>query len=244
MSPNRIFICDVPLDCVDMTSAVSYLDSIIQENKKSSVYAVNPEKIIFANRNVDIKNILSSAGLLIPDGIGVVIAAKLQGIKIKERVPGCELAVKLCELAEKNGYRVFLLGAKEETNLAAYDELIAQFPKLNIAGRRNGYFTEDESDEIVSLINQSNAHIVLVALGSPKQEKWINQYQDAINANILQGVGGTFDVIAGSVKRAPAFWRSIHLEWLYRLLAQPQRIFRQTALPTFVWQIIVRKIRN
>lgn len=244
MHPERIKICDVPLDCVDMKSAVDYIDSVITHGNKCSVFALNPEKVIFANRNNELKGILSNAGLLIPDGIGVVLAAKLQGVKIKERVPGCELAIQLCELAEKNDYSVFLLGAKEETNLLAAEKLIEKYPGLKISGRRNGYFTDEQDSEVVTKINESGAHIVLVALGSPKQEKWVEKHQHEINANILQGVGGTLDVIAGNVKRAPVLWRATHLEWLYRLLSQPQRIFRQTALPTFVWQVLTSKIRN
>ncbi len=244
MQPERIKICDVPLDCVDMKSAVDHLNSVITGGNKCSVFAMNPEKVIFANKNNEIKSILSNAGLLIPDGIGVVLAAKLQGVKIKERVPGCELAVKLCELAEKNNYGVFLLGAKEETNLIASEKLIEKYPGLRISGRNNGYFTDEQNGEIVKKINDSGAHIVLVALGSPKQEKWIEKHQHEINANILQGVGGTLDVIAGNVKRAPSLWRVTHLEWLYRLLSQPQRIFRQTALPTFVWQVLTSKVRS
>jgi N-acetylglucosaminyldiphosphoundecaprenol N-acetyl-beta-D-mannosaminyltransferase len=227
-----------------MKSAVSYLDAVISSNSKCSVFAMNPEKVIFANRNKEIKDILSSAGLLIPDGIGVVLAAKLQGVKTKGRVPGCELAVELCKLAEMNNYGVFLLGAKEETNLAASEKLIEKYPGLIISGRRNGYFKNEDDDQIIETINKSGAHIVLVALGSPKQEKWVEKNQTVINANILQGVGGTFDVIAGNVKRAPTVWRATHLEWLYRLLSQPQRIFRQFALPTFVWQVLTSRIRG
>lgn len=234
----------MPLDCVDMNSAVNYLNAIITGNDKCSVFAMNPEKVIFANRNKVIKDILLSAGLLIPDGIGVVLAARLQGVKTVERVPGCELAVELCQLAEKNNYGIFLLGAKEETNLLASEKLLNKYPGLTISGRRNGYFDSEEDDEIVKAINESGAHIVLVALGSPKQEKWIEKHQANINANILQGVGGTLDVIAGNVKRAPAFWRATNLEWLYRLLAQPQRIFRQSALPAFVWQVLTNRMRG
>ena len=243
MKPERIQICGVPLDCVNMQSAVEFANLKIKDKRKCSIFAVNPEKVVAAHRDDKLKKLLQSSELLIPDGIGVVVAAKFQGADSLSRVPGCELALELCDLAAKNNYGVYLLGAKEETNKLAEEKLLEKFPSLKIVGRRNGYFSDQDYEEIVNDINQSKAHIVLVALGSPKQELWIKSNQAKLNANVLQGVGGTLDVIAGNVNRAPPIWRKVNLEWLYRLLSQPRRLFRQTALPVFVWRVLLNKIK-
>ena len=241
---QRIEICGIPLDCVDMQSAVQFVDKTIRDNEKCSIFAVNPEKVIAARRNEELRNLLASSELLIPDGIGVVLAAKLQGAMINERVPGCELAIELCKLAELNKYKVYLLGASESTNKSAVSKLLDKYPELNIVGQRDGYFSEDERENIINEINQSNANIVLVALGSPKQELWIKSNQSELDANILQGIGGTLDVIAGNVTRAPYIWRKFNLEWLFRLLCQPGRILRQKALPEFIWRVVVEQLKR
>ena len=244
MTPNRVYICGVPLDHVDKASALEYANRIIQNNEKCSIIAINPEKVIAAHRDERFKELLKSSELLIPDGIGMIVAARLQGIKLNGRVPGVELAIELCKLAADRGYGVYLFGATEETSSAAAEMLVNKYPTLRIAGRRNGYFSQEDEEEIMRDINNSNAQIALVALGSPKQELWIKTNQRKLNVNVLQGVGGTLDVIAGNVKRAPAFWRKTNLEWLYRLLTQPRRIFRQTALPAFVWRVIIDRVKN
>ncbi len=244
MKPERVRIFGVPLDCVTMEEAVDYADEIIQNsNSAESVIAVNPEKIIKAHQDESLLNRLNKSGLLIPDGIGAVIAAKLFGLsQTISRVPGSELMPELCNLAANKNYSVFLYGANDEVNQQACENLLKLYPNLNIAGRQHGFVSEAEMAGLIDKINLSKAQILFIALGSPRQEMWMDKYMPQLeHVRICQGVGGTFDVIAGNVKRAPLLFRKLHLEWFYRLACQPKRILRQKALPLFAWKVVCHK---
>ena len=236
MTIERFEILGTPVNCVDMDRAVALSDHLITHSQEAnSILAVNPEKIITAQKNPLIASALHSAALCIPDGIGVVVAARMLGIRHISRVPGSELMPRLCELAAAKGYGIYLFGANESVNQRAAAALLAQYPGLNIAGRDNGYLPESEYPALIERINRSGAKILFVALGSPRQERWIETHrQQLTQVRICQGVGGTMDVIAGEVKRTPLFFRRLSLEWAYRLITQPSRIGRQKALPLFV----------
>ena len=239
MKPKRIEILGVPVDCVTMAGARQYADHVIREGLgPQAVIAINPEKIIKAGADPGLLACIRSAGLLIPDGIGAVFAAKWSGVKEIERVPGSELMPELCALAAENGYGVFLYGAKPEVVEQTADKLARDYPGLKVAGFQHGYLPEEEMPELVERINQSGARIIFIALGSPGQELWMEKYLPQLKVGISQGVGGTFDVICGNVKRAPYIFRKLHLEWFYRLLKQPSRIFRQAALLKFMVNIV------
>ena len=238
MKKSRITVTGVPVDNVDMAGAVNYAEQMIEHGQQCTIFAMNPEKAVAARDNPELFECLSSAGLLIADGIGIILASRLSGISFKERVPGSELMPKLCEMAAKNNYGVFLFGAKEEVNARAADRLADMYPGLTISGRQNGYVSDEETPELIERINESGATLLFVALGSPKQEYWMHKNKDQLDVLVMQGVGGTFDVVAGNVKRAPRLWRAAHLEWLYRLLSQPQRFIRQSRLPAYVWLVI------
>lgn len=216
MSKQRITVTGVPVDNIDMEEAVLHVEQMIVANQKCAIFAMNPEKVIAARDDPVLFKCLSSAELLIADGIGIILASRLNGISFKERVPGSELMPKLCEMASKSGYGIFLFGAKEEVNAQTAARLVEMFPGLKIAGRQNGYVKQEETPDLIDKINASRADLLFVALGSPKQEYWIYQNRDRLNVTAMQGVGGTFDVISGNVRRAPKFWRAMHLEWLYR----------------------------
>lgn len=242
MSPERIEILGVPIDCVNMEQSLEVIDEMVQEGKAKTVIAVNPEKIVKARHDPRLLDLLRSSGLLIPDGIGAVIAAKILSGESVSRVPGSELMPAICERSIKKGYKLFLLGAAPEVNEKAVDVLSRTYPGINIVGHQHGYYSEDEVQSLIESINDSEADILFVALGSPRQELWMEEYLPKLNIKVCQGVGGTFDVIAGNVKRAPALFRRIHLEWLYRLLSQPKRMLRQTALPKFVYLVFRQKL--
>lgn len=238
MTQTRISVTGVPVDNIDMDGVVDHARGVIESGQQCTIFAMNPEKAIAALENSELYECLSAAGLLIPDGIGIILAARLQGISIAERVPGSELMPRLCKMAADRGFGIFLFGAKEDINKKAADRLIARYPGLVIAGRQNGYVADDEMPELIQRINESGAKLLFVALGSPKQEFWMQRHKDRLKVSILQGVGGTFDVISGSVKRAPKLWRTLNLEWLYRLLSQPNRLMRQTRLPAYIWLVL------
>lgn len=243
MNLRRVEVLGVPVDLVDMAGAVAVAEKLLHGERPAAVIAVNPEKVMKARREPRLLEALRAAGLLIPDGIGVVLAARLLGLGRSERVPGSELMPRLCELAAGKGYRVFLYGARPEVNDRAAEVLASRYPGLQIVGRAHGYLDPEESEALPARINESDAQIVFVALGSPHQEYWIHRNLGALTSvRVCQGVGGTFDVIAGRVRRAPAWSRRLHLEWLYRLLSQPARIRRHGALVEFAVAVLRQRL--
>lgn len=242
MGPERIEVLGVPVDCVDMAQSLDAVETMIDGDEAQTLIAVNPEKVIKAQGDPALLQRLRGAGLLIPDGIGVVIAARILQRKWMERVPGSELMPAICGLAAKKGYKVFLFGASPDVNEEAVKVLRSRYPDIQIVGQQHGYLEDGDMQQLVERINASFADVLFVALGSPKQELWMDRYLGQLNVKVCQGVGGTFDVIAGRVKRAPPFFLKFHMEWLYRLLSNPQRLMRQTALPKFAFQVVRAKI--
>ena len=213
-----------------------HINNDIKQNKKSFIVAINPEKILKARQDKKLKKLLNSADYQIPDGIGVVYASKLNKGKIKSRITGIDCMEMLCSMSSEKGYKIFLYGAKEEVVKTAKKKLKEKYENIKIVGTMNGY--EKDEQKIIDAINKSNADIVFVALGSPKQENWILNNKEKINAKIFQGVGGSFDVISGNIKRAPKWMQKIGLEWLYRLIKEPKRIFRQIKLFKFLGLVL------
>lgn len=237
---KRIKVLGAPLDCVSMKDALKQIDVMLQRDQSNTIIALNPEKVIKSQNDSELLSWLNNAGLIIPDGIGVVVAARLlHKVKIS-RVPGSELMPAICERSVEKGYKLFLYGASEETIELTINTLRARFLGIQIVGYQNGYLPEDQMPSLINKINQSQANILFVALGSPRQELWMERYLSRLeNIRVCQGVGGTFDVIAGTVKRAPKLFIAINCEWLYRLLSQPKRLLRQTALPIFAWKVML-----
>jgi len=241
MKPKRVEVLGAPIDCVDMQQALEAVDQMVMGDTPQTVIAMNPEKVIKAQNDAKLCEWFDKAGLLIPDGIGVVVAARLlTGEKIS-RVPGAELMPAICEQSLIKGYKLFLLGASREVNNKAVDVLNQRYEGINIVGNLDGYFDDSDIPELIEEINTSGADVLFVALGSPRQELWMEKYLPMTNVKVCQGVGGTFDVLAGNVKRAPYLFRKLNLEWFYRLMAQPKRLLRQTALPKFAYQLLVAK---
>ncbi len=175
----------------------------------------------------------------------MVIAARLiYGLKI-ERLAGFETFKNICQIAANKSKGIYLFGAKEEISKKAANILEKKYPGLKVAGRSNGYVAENEMDDLIKKINDSKADVLFMALGSPKQEKWFSKYKNSFNnIKICQGVGGSFDVIAGNVKRSPDIWIKYNVEWLYRLLAEPKRIKRQILLPIFAIKVFFEWIKK
>jgi N-acetylglucosaminyldiphosphoundecaprenol N-acetyl-beta-D-mannosaminyltransferase len=236
--PRRIEVMGVPVDCVTMASALERVDAMVAGERPGAVLAVNPEKVMQAADSPELLRCLRQAALLIPDGIGVVWALRLFGGELVDRVPGAELMPAVCELAARKGYTVFLYGARPEVNQAARDELCRTYPGLKVVGARDGYVTPAGMPALVEEINRLAPQILFVALGSPRQELWMERYLPQLDVRVCQGVGGTFDVLAGRVKRAPLWFRRHNLEWFYRLLTEPRRAIRQLALPRFVFRLL------
>jgi N-acetylglucosaminyldiphosphoundecaprenol N-acetyl-beta-D-mannosaminyltransferase len=238
----RVEVLGVPVDCVTMNEAVDCAEVMIRRQQPSIILAVNPEKVMRAQQDQKLLDQLRFADLLIPDGIGVVMATRILGLGRAERVPGSELMPKLCERAAAKGYTVFLFGASEEVNRQVVTVLQDRYPGIRIVGSHHGYVTDKKMSRVIADINQSRPDLLFVALGSPYQELWMARYVPHLKVKVCQGVGGTFDVIAGRVRRAPKPFRSLHLEWFYRLASDPRRLRRQMALPLFAYRVLKDKL--
>jgi len=198
--------------------------------------AINPEKIHRAGIEPELWHLIRQANLHICDGIGASVAARLlHGMHIR-RITGVQLFIELMAAAEKEALSVFLLGASRESNDGARKCLERRYPALRIAGNQDGYF--DDNERVVHQINRSGADMLFVALGSPRQEKWIAEHRDQINASFCMGVGGTLDVLSGHAKWAPSVFRKTGTEFLYRLARNPRRWKRQLCIPSFVCSVI------
>lgn len=208
----------------------------IEKNKKSFIVAINPEKIMKAQEDASLKELLNKADYQIPDGIGVIIASRLKGGKIRKRVTGIDMMLALCEAAGKHGKKVFLYGAKPGRAEEAKQKLEERYPGLQIVGTLDGYVKDEALIE--KTINDANPDIIFVAKGSPAQEYWIVDHMHHLAPKVYQGVGGSFDVISGHIKRAPAGFQRLGLEWLYRLIKEPWRWKRQLLLPKFILKAI------
>ena len=243
--PVRTDVLGIPVDCITMDGAVDYATSLIEESAKGCyILAINPEKVMVLLKDKVLLKAFSAASLLIPDGIGVVMALRWLNKLDVHRVPGSELMPRLCKMAAEKGYGIFLYGSQEDVNKGSAEKLCQMYPGLKITGRANGYLKEEDMPELVRQINASAAKILFVALGSPKQEQWIQKWADKLDVNIIQGIGGTLDTIVGKVKRAPAIFCNLGLEWFYRLVSNPERIKRQKVLPVFAWQVIKENVRH
>ena len=207
-------------------------------------YAVtpNPEFLLAAKHNPAFRQALLGADLVLADGVGVVYSAKILGRPLKGKVPGIDFAQRLLAWMARHGKRLFLLGAKPGVAEQAGARLAEQYPGLRIAGTHDGYFQEDEP--VVEEIRRSGADVVFVCLGAPKQELWMERWGKECGAGLLCGLGGSLDVFAGTVERAPRFWREHGLEWFYRLCKEPRRAGRMMKLPLFLIHVKREKRRK
>lgn len=227
----------VDVSPLSYTGIIEDLRKRIASGQQSTIIAVNPEKVMAAQRDPQVKELINASTYQIADGVGILLAAKLKGGNITSRVTGVDMMATLLKFAEEDGHPVYFYGAKEEVVTKAINNIQGTHPNIQVAGYTNGF----EADEaaLVSRIHQSGAKILFVALGSPKQELWIRRnLQKLPNVQVFQGVGGSFDVFSGTVKRAPAPFRKLGLEWLYRLGSSPSRIKRQMNLPVFLMKVM------
>lgn len=231
---NTVEIVGINIDKVTFEGAEDRLLEFLQQDELKMVFTPNSELLVDAVKDPSFAEILNSGDLVIPDGIGVVISSRFYGTPLKEKVAGCELMGSLIEIAYTEKKSIYFLGGKEGVAEEASQKLAVKYPGINIAGYHNGYFNVDEEKKIIDDIIDKGPDIIFVALGAPKQEKWIYRNRHKFTAKIAMGVGGSLDIIAGRVKRAPEFYQKTGLEWLYRLGKEPKRFFRMLKLPKFI----------
>lgn len=242
--PRRVRALATWVDEVSRSTALAYAAAHLGVPRVFIVSAVNPEKCLSAGEDPTISQFLTLSDLLLPDGIGVVVLCRLLGATNMRRVTGCDFALDLVALVAARGGGVFLVGASEESSAGASAFLVSRFGKGILAGRLNGYQDLGKGvDELAAAIKYSGAAVILVALGSPRQEQFINRVRVLLDYGVIMGVGGTFDVWSGKVPRAPEVFQSMGLEWLFRLLRQPARILRQSRLLVFAGKALVQLVR-
>lgn len=219
-----------------------FLKLLFNKEGKINIISGNPE--VLNNGLLDkslSENFNDSRAIIIPDGIGTLIAAKLNGEKIKEKIAGIQTMDSIINYCSKNNQGIYLLGSTEQAVSLTYINLLIKYPKLNIKGYRNGFFDMESCQDIINDINSKKPYVVFVAMGSPRQERFISKYMDEIDSHIFMGVGGSFDIIAGITKRAPKWMIDLGLEWLYRVYKEPFRIKRLFQIPKFIIKSIFNK---
>ncbi len=230
---KKIDILGVLVDHVNMEEALSRLTDWLKEDSAHSVFTPNSEIIMVAHKDAEFCNTLNSGDLIVADGIGVVYASKILKAPLPERVAGFDLASGLIESVKNGSHSLYFFGGKPGVAELAIKNLTEKYPALSVCGFSDGYFDENKEKEIINDIKTKKPDILFVCLGAPKQEKWIAEHKDELGAKILLGVGGSLDVWAGTVERAPEKYQKAGLEWFYRLMKQPSRFFRMLALPKF-----------
>ena len=237
MTHNRICVRGVFFDNVTLDEAAQLLRAAARENRSGvSVFTPNSEIVQLCIEDASLRDTINEGGLIVPDGVGVIKAARILGTPLKEKVAGVDLGRRVMAFAAEDGYPVALVGGKPGVAEDAAAAMQAVYPGLHICLTADGYFKKEgeENEAVLSRIRESGARIVLVCFGAPAQEKWIAANRDKLpGVNVLLGLGGSLDVYSGRVKRAPAIFVRLGLEWLYRLLKEPKRIGRMMNLPKF-----------
>lgn len=223
-----------------MEDTVKYLTHKLQseERKPIQVITANPIMVMKALEEPDYMQVMKNAELLVPDGTGVVWAAAKTGMPVQERVAGFDLLHELMRVGEDYHWKVYLLGSTPEVIQAAAERLHLQYPGVEIAGYRDGYFKAEQDAEVIAEIRKAAPDILFVARGADTQEPWIARYKEKLGVPLMMGVGGSFDVISGKSKRAPKLFQKLRLEWFYRLLREPTRAARMLALPKFALKVM------
>ncbi len=243
MDVQSVKILGVRIDKVNTEEAYDNFLSLFNEANCSAIYTPNPEIIMKATEDEELRRAISDAGLVIPDGIGVIYASKIQKLGLEERVPGIEFMERILTFCNNSGRSIFLLGGKPDVAKKAGEEIVKKFPKIEVKGYQDGYFADNEELKIIDKINEVKPDILFVAMGAPKQEKWINKHKKILNTRIAMGVGGSLDVWAGYAKRAPKLFIDLNLEWLYRIMTNPSRIGRALLLPKFMIAVFLENMK-
>lgn len=249
MKTEKIDIRGLKFDNVTLSEATAAVADALEGigDTPFAVYTPNSEILQLCIEQNEYYEIIGSASMIIPDGIGIIKAARILGTPLKERVPGVELGEEVLKYAAEHGKSVFFLGGKPGVAEKAAERMAERYPSLKVVGTRDGYFKKEgeENDEVLREVRESGAEILYVCLGVPAQEKWIYQNKHLLpNVRVLLALGGSLDVYSGNTERAPMFFRRAGLEWLYRLMKEPKRIGRMMKLPKFLFGTYAYKFRG
>ena len=240
--PPPVTILGVPVHPVTMASTLAWVAAAVAARTPRQICTANPEFVMTAQRDAVFRRVLNEADLVLPDGVGLLWAARRQGRVLPERVAGSDLIYRLAELAARHGWRVFYLGAAEGVAAEAAARLQARYPGLVVAGTFAGSPRAEDEPEIVGKVRAARPDVLLVAYGAPAQDKWISRNKAALGVPVSLGVGGAFDFVAGVAVRAPRWVQRLGLEWLHRLIRQPWRLRRiVTAVAAFPLAVLAAK---
>jgi len=237
---GEIDFSGIKVDNVTLAEAVAKVEVMIDKKSPHLIVTPNPEIIVAAQNDSELKNIMNSAALRVPDGISMVVVSRILGRPLKERVSGIDLMLKLVEVSAKKGYRLFLLGSAPGVAEEAANKLKNRFPSLQIVGTQDGFFglpagQAGDDSKIIQKIKNAQPDILFVGLGGGKQERWLKRHLQELGISVCMTIGGSLDVISGRKQRAPKWIQALYIEWLYRLITEPNRWKRQLALPKFLW---------
>lgn len=242
---NSLFLLGVRVDDVTFEEALDLIESFIAAGGPHAVVTPNPEIVMAAQRDVEFRAALNASALAIPDGVGLLLGARLLGHRLRQHVRGTDLVYRLAELSAARGYRLFLLGAADGVAAAAAEALRRRYPGLQVAGAAPGSPRPEEDAAVRSLVaSAGRVDVLLVAYGAPAQEKWLARNLAPLGVPVGMGVGGVFNFIAGRSPRAPLWVRRLELEWLHRLVTEPWRWRRQLALPRFALAVLAEAARR
>jgi N-acetylglucosaminyldiphosphoundecaprenol N-acetyl-beta-D-mannosaminyltransferase len=230
----------IPVSKMNMKQTVAYLSDAIRGRSVHHVVTANPVMVMTGIEDPSFMAMLRGADMVVPDGAGLVWAASRLGKPVTERVTGYDLVQELFQVGSAEGWKVYLLGTTQEIIDAAREKIERTYPGLHIVGCRNGYFKSDEDEQVVDEIRAANPDLLLVGRATYTQDPWIAKYRDRLNVPVMIGVGGSFDVMSGRLKRAPGWMRSLKLEWFYRLIQEPYRWKRMLVLPRFAMKVLLR----
>jgi N-acetylglucosaminyldiphosphoundecaprenol N-acetyl-beta-D-mannosaminyltransferase len=228
--PERVRVLGCPVDPLDMEATVARCEEIVAERAYAQHMALNVAKLVACRDDELLRSAVENSAIVNADGQGVVLAARLLGTRLPERVAGIDLMDALMARAAQRGWRVFILGARDEVLERASAVLAERHPGLILAGTRNGYFKPEETAGVCEQIRAARTDVLFVAMGTPHKELFLAEHGPSLGVPLVMGVGGAIDVVAGVTRRAPVLWQRLGLEWLYRMLQEPRRMFRRYAV--------------
>jgi N-acetylglucosaminyldiphosphoundecaprenol N-acetyl-beta-D-mannosaminyltransferase len=238
---KRVNFIDVPIDVLTMRETVQIIDQSIRSRSRLQHVVVNVAKFVMMRSNDELRRDVVESDIINVDGMGIVIAGRLLGLGKIERVAGVDLMQEVLKLCSEKNYRPYFLGAKQDVLNKAIIEIKNKFPNIKIAGYHDGYFKPDEEPKILNEIRESKADCLFIAISSPMKERFIRHYRDELGASFIMGVGGSIDVMAGLVKRAPLSMQRWGFEWLYRVWQEPRRMWKRYLVTNTIFAVILMK---
>ncbi|HWD90594.1 MAG TPA: WecB/TagA/CpsF family glycosyltransferase [Mucilaginibacter sp.] len=243
---KRYHICNIPVDALTMQQTLRLIDRAIVLRRPIHHVVINAAKVVNAQKDLKLRESIVGCDIINADGQGIVWAARFLNQPLPERVTGIDLMDELVNLSAQKGYRIYFLGAKEEVVKKVVDVYSGKYNTDIIAGYHNGYFQKDQEEQVADDIAAANADILFVAMSSPKKEIFLNTYKDRIKTPFIMGVGGSFDVVSGLVKRAPVWMQDWGLEWFYRTMQEPRRMWKRYLFgnSSFIWLVLKEKLKT